>query len=264
MVKIKIHALYDHFPERTPAEGDKYIEMYADTYVTECTHRQQSNVAMMLEPRSMIGSSYDYVRNHADLFSLILTHDSELLKLPQAKMLNWADVWCTTDSEKTKGISIITSPKNWCPLHHARIRLADYFADKDKVDVYRGDWNNPQIPEIKAQDYLEHYKYSIIIENDIDEYWYTEKILNCFANKVVPIYVGASKIGEIFNPDGIIQVRSCDEIPAIVESLDIDRDYALRQQAIDDNFKRVEPYKVPWKKRLFADYESLMEELING
>ena len=263
MLKIKMHAMYDHFPDHNPAAGDSYINCYSDMYVFDC-NKPGKNIAMLFEPRSMIEKSYEYVYAHSDYFKHIFTHDSKLLSLPQAKMLNWGDVWLTTDSVKDKSISLVTSPKDWCPLHHARLELYRYFKEHGKVDVFYGDWNNPDIQNIQPQDYLERYKFSIVIENDIDEFWYTEKILNCFSNKVVPIYVGATRISELFNADGIIQVADWHSIPWIIDSLDIDAEYENRKEAINDNFFRVEPYKTPWKERFFAQYEKMLEELQNG
>ena len=263
MIRLKMHAMYDHFPELTPINRlEPYIDCYSDMYVFECT-KPGANIAMLLEPRSMIEKSYEYVYDHPEYFRYIFTHDSQLLTLPNARMLNWADVWLTTDSVKDKGISLVTSPKDWCPLHHARLELYNYFKEHGGVDCFYGDWNNSDIPNIKPEDYLEHYKFSIVIENDIDDFWFTEKILNCFATKTVPIYVGARKISEIFNGTGIIWAE-CEDIPFIVEHLALDYAYECRKEAIEDNFKRVEPWKTPWKERFFRDYGDLLEDMIHG
>ena len=263
MTKIKMHALYDHFPDRNPEEGEKYIDCYADSHIFDC-RGPGKNIAMLLEPRSMINDAYEFCYDHNEYFSYIFTHDSQILKLPQARMLNWGDVWCTTDSEKTKNISIVSSWKDWCPLHKARLDLAKHFDyPGSRVDCYgsfRGDkehWDD-------VRDAHEHYKFAIVVENDIDEFWYTEKLLNCFSNKVVPIYVGASRISEIFNADGIIQVADWHNIPWIIDSLDVDAEYEKRKEAIEDNYLRVEPYKTPWKERFFNQYEKIMEELQDG
>lgn len=266
MVKIKMYAMYDHFPEHNPVEGEPYIDCYADTYVRNCIN-DGNNIALLLEPRSMIWDAYDYVLTHYKQFKYIFTHDSQLLRLPNAKMLNWADVWLTTDSPKTKGISLVTSPKDWCPLHHARLELYNYFKEHGGVDVFYGDWNNPEIANIKPQDYLEHYKFSIIIENDIDDFWFTEKILNCFSTKTVPIYVGARKINELFNEKGICQLDDWLDVPAFIDFINktgLDCFYLAMQEAIEDNFKRVEPWKTPWKERFFRDYGDLLEDMMHG
>ena len=264
MIKIKMHAMYDHFPELKPINDlEPHINCYSDTYVGKCTG-PGPNIAMLLEPRSMIGPAYDWVEDHESYFRYIFTHDSKLLSLPNARMLNWADVWLTTDSKKTKGISLCTSPKDWCPLHHARLELYNYFKEHGGVDCFYGDWNNSDIPNIKPEDYLEHYKFSIIIENDIDDFWFTEKILNCFATKTVPIYVGAKKIKELFNPGGIIQVVDYKHIPDLIKDIDLALNYKVRLDYIKENFNRVEPFKTPWKERFFRDYGDLLEDMIRG
>lgn len=262
MYKLKMHALYDHFPDLVPAAGEDCIECYSDTFVKKCS-RPGKNIALLLEPRSLIGEAYEYVAKHPELFRYIFTHDTELLRLDNSRLLTWGEVWLTTDSEKTKGISICTSPKNWCPLHDARLKLYNYYKERGGVDCFYGDWNNPKIPKVEARDYLEHYRFSIIIENDIDNNWYTEKVLNCFSTKTVPIYVGASKIRELFNPDGVIFTDDWRDIPAIVSDLHHADEYTPRLEAIRDNFERVKPWRKKWKERFFEDYGDLLEDLQN-
>ena len=261
MVRFSMHSIYGDaspFPDR---KGNDF-ELYCDTKVEDCKGPGR-NIAMLIEPRSLIGNAYDYVAAHPDYFKAIFTHDDRLLNLTNAHLFLWCDVWCESDSEKTKGISLVSSWKNWCPLHNARLELYQQFLDNPKVDCFYGDWNNSDIPSIKPEDYLEHYKFSIVIENDIDDFWYTEKILNCFATKTVPIYVGAGQIKELFNPEGIIQVKNYIAIPKLIEDLNLEKTYNIRLDAIEDNFKRVEPYKTPWKERFFRDYGDLLEEMLN-
>ena len=258
-MKIKMHAMYDHFPDLNPKEGEEYIDCYSDTYVEQC-RAPGKNIAMLLEPKSMIAPAYSYVQEHQEYFRYIFCHDSWLLRLPQARPLNWAEVWLTTDSEKTKGISICSSFKDWCPLHKARTRLAEYYDQHGGVDTF-GNYKGDRDKWVDAKEYLEHYRFSIVVENDIDNLWYTEKILNCFATKTVPIYVGSPTIGERFNADGIIQAKDCDQVPQIVAGLDIENDYNSRMDAINDNFTRLDYYRTPWKERFFRDYGDILEGL---
>jgi hypothetical protein len=216
-------------------------------------------IAFLFEPRSMIGPAYDYVEQYSDNFTLIFTHDSRILEKPNAYFFNWANVWYTSDSPKTKGISLVSSWKDWCPLHKARLSLAKLFDMSKKVDVY-GTWNEYGNPELKVpvKDYLENYKFSIVIENDIDDLWFTEKILNCFSTKTVPIYLGARKIGDVFNEKGIIRVNDWMEIPDVVNNLDIDS-YDSYLPYIEDNFERVKEYTIPWDERFFKAYTDVIE-----
>jgi hypothetical protein len=51
---------------------------------------------------------------------------------------------------------------------------------------------------------LEDYRFSFAIENCCYDYYFTEKLLDCFLTGTVPIYIGCERIGDIFNSDGII------------------------------------------------------------
>ena len=270
MISLKEHHTYGpgFFQDRCPAQS-KHIDVYYDLAVQDCTKENANRqIAMLLEPKSMIKDAYLFVGAHSDYFRYIFTHDSFLLQFDHAKELNWGNVWLTTDSPKTKGISICTSYKNWCPLHYARLEIAKWYEDRPEVDVFYGDWNDNK-PTYEAKDYLEHYKFSIIIENDIDDYWYTEKILNCFATKTIPIYVGARKIDERFNPVGIIHLKDWNDVYSKVEQLykiGLDSFYydEIIQDAIEDNFYRVVPYKISWTDRFLHDYGPLLEGMMNG
>lgn len=254
------HRLYDgFFPDRYP-QTNRALDVYYDQAVMD--YKGGTAIAILMEPKSMIGDAYEYLAKNADKFRYIFTHNSELLNLPNARYFSWADVWHTSNAVKDKGIQIISSWKNWCPLHIARIELAKYFYNKPEVDTF-GSFMDKEAYVDTATSH-ESYKFAIVVENDIDEYWYTEKILNCFSNRVVPIYVGATRIGDIFNADGIIQVHDWHLIPEIVRTLDVDAEYEKRLPAIDDNFKRVIPYTVKWTDRFMNDYEELLEELLDG
>ena len=210
----------------------------------------------------MIREGYEYVEQHPDYFKAIFTHDSRLLKLPNAHLYLWGNVWCVTDSEKNKGISLMCSWKNWCPLHQLRLNLANYYDHRPEVDVF-GNFRPTDDHDhwIDARLAHEHYKFAIVVENDIDELWFTEKILNCFSTKTVPIYIGATEIWRFFNENGIIRANSEDDVKRIVAELDLDREYKKRRYAIDENFWRVEYFKAAWKDRFYEEYEELLKTL---
>ena len=258
MIRLKVHSQfgYDTFPDNRPVSGEPYIDVWQDNACID----QEGGIALLLEPRSMIGGAYDYCEQNPERFDYIFTHDSRILKKPNAWYLNWSDVWTCTDSEKTKGISLLCSWKNWCPLHNLRLELARHYEVSKKVDVM-GTYKNRNA-EVSAQAAHEHYRFAIIIENDIDELWFTEKILNCFATKTVPIYIGATRIDELFNGDGIIQTDP-EHIMQVVDELDIDS-YESYRFALNDNFERVKRYQTHWRDRFFKDYGELLQRIQDG
>ena len=46
--------------------------------------------------------------------------------------------------------------------------------------------------------------FSVTIENDKYETYYTEKLTDCFATGTIPIYWGCLNISQYFNPKGIV------------------------------------------------------------
>ena len=263
MLRILQHSVYDHFPERHPVPGEPFVDLY-DTTAKDfySPYKGDRAVALLLEPRSLASEEYRYVQMYPYEFRLILTHDSKLLTLKNARPFNWAQVWCRSDSEKTKGISLVSSWKNWCPLHKERLQLAKLYNENPLVDCFgsfmdQDKWDEPIVAH-------EHYRFGIVIENDIDDYWFTEKLLNCLATKTVPIYLGSPKIGEFFNADGIIQAKSGVEIQDIVQTLDVVREYEKRKDAIEDNFERSKKWDIRWMDRLLLEYGKDLEEVQHG
>ena len=258
MVKFSMHSIYGDaspFPDR---KGNDF-ELYCDTKVEDCKVPGR-NIAMLLEPRSMIGNAYDYVAAHPDYFKAIFTHDDRLLNLTNAHLFLWCDVWCESDSEKTKGISLVSSWKNWCPLHETRLRLAKYYDNRPEVDCF-GSFRGDKDTWTDAKEAHEAYKFAIVVENDIDKLWFTEKVLNCFATKTVPIYIGATDLWRFFNERGVIRANDEEDVKRIVAELDVDREYQKRLDAVNENYWRVEYFKKPWKERFFDEYEDLLERL---
>lgn len=141
---------------------------------------------------------------------------------------------------KSKNVSIVSSAKAQCQLHIKRKKLAEILKKNKMADTY-GTFDGGK--NIIIADSLTDYMYSIAIENYVAPYYFTEKILNCFASQTVPIYVGASDLSKFFNMDGVIYVKEADilNIPDIISKLDKD-DYLKRKPAILDNYERVKKY----------------------
>lgn len=203
-------------------------------------YTENIKIAVLWEPPVINHKTYEYVKQHHDDFSLIFTHDPEILKYKNARpLVNWC-VWCSSDSVKDKDVSMITSNKRYCDLHNERLYVAEQLKNFPNVDVYgpideSKDWVEP----LKIH---EHYKFEVVIENYIDDYWFTEKILNCFACKTIPIYYGAKKLGDYFNIDGVIQIDSPRQAIEIVRNLNFEEEYKKRMPAILDNFEKVKKY----------------------
>lgn len=260
-MKIKLYSQYDHFSRyavNTEEEAD--LVLYNDEQTWHAyDSRPRGESALLIEPRSIQPAVYHNLETRYERFETIYTHDSQLLAIaPNAKPILWWNQYEIHDEPKTKGISMICGQKELCALHIERKKIAtkiQYAAD------ILGDWQGG--PRVSTHDAHAPYMFSIVIENYYDDNWFTEKILNCFGSKTVPIYFGARNIGNIFNTEGIIQVDRLWDIPGLVGMISFDPEgyYKNMLEAVEDNFKRVQTFQdfQDWFVKKYEDYYKPMK-----
>ncbi len=228
---------------------------YTDDLIFNSKWKPNKKYAILMEPESLQPKKFKSLLRDKALcgeFEYIFTsNDNFLMEIPNARPLINGGVYIGTSygggdivdeqyKHKNKNISLVSSSKVLCELHKIRKQLAMHFEHGDEVDCF-GTYGGGN--HIKIADSLMDYRYSIVIENDIQDYWITEKICNCFASMTVPIYVGSPQIGRFFNVDGIITVskNDIDKIDSIIKKC-CREDYEERIPAILDNYNRVKQY----------------------
>jgi glycosyltransferase involved in cell wall biosynthesis len=200
-------------------------------------------VARVCENRKFFSqaSVVDTVLNNAHKFDIILTWDVELLTLSNAVFCPLTDlsqfntlpeVLDMTQLKvhnKSEHVACITSTKSFLPGHRTRLDIVDSI--KGRVDLYgRG------IREIKSKlEVLSKYRYCVVIENDIMENYYTEKITDCLLTGTIPLYYGCPNISSYFDIEGIITFHSAGELLTILDKID-ERDYNNRLTAVNNNY----------------------------
>ena len=70
---------------------------------------------------------------------------------------------------------------------------------------------------------------------------FTEKLIDCFQTKTIPIYYGCSNISDYFNIDGIMIAYNIDDIINICNNVKPDY-YESKIEAIEDNYNRSMKY----------------------
>ena len=147
--------------------------------------------------------------------------------------------------------------QNVCKLHKFRRELAKKCKREHLADTY-GTFDGGRL--VNVEEYLDNYRYSIVVENDIEAYWFTEKIVNCFATMTIPVYIGATKIGEFFNEDGIIRIteKDFDNIDKILKQC-TKEEYESRIDILKENFEKSKQFCGSSWDRLYKKY--LKEDL---
>ncbi len=152
---------------------------------------------------------------------------------------------------KTKNISFVTSNKQMFSGHRLRLNIVEKFKKDinlfggNKIDLFGRGFNEIE----NKEDGLKDYRFSIAIENCQYNYYFTEKLLDCFLTGTIPIYLGCPRIGDFFNLEGIIILDDKINLSELSEFL-----YVSKRDAIIDNFNRALKFICP-ENYLFKNYE---------
>lgn len=233
------------------------VHFYSHMAMLEQMGNPTKKYGMYIEPESLVPEDYRIFDNNKGLekdFDLIFTHTERFLeKFDNARFFSvCARVWHVLEDEngnlpenwldlKTKNASIVSSDKTLCDLHKFRLELARKCKRENLADTF-GTFDGGDFVTIDKS--LTNYRYSFAIENEIEGYWFTEKILNCFANMTIPIYLGATHIDKFFNPDGIITIspKDLDNVDKILKNC-TEEEYLARLSAVKENYYKAMKFR---------------------
>jgi glycosyltransferase involved in cell wall biosynthesis len=240
-------------------------------------------VLRLAEHRSYFdGKLHNSIEEHYDKFHTIFTHDKELLsKLPNAVFMpttdcNWWNLLPTANHpfqkpykahpsfvseelpddifqiyDKSKLISVVASHKTDLSGHIDRLNILNEV--KNSIDVFgtcQEKLFGKNIRQEKKFEALKDYAFSIAIENlspTIDDYYFSEKITDCFITGTVPIYRGCKNIGKFFDLKGIIIFETVEELKEIISNLNFEM-YKTMLPSIKIN------YDIAMKTPITSDY----------
>lgn len=103
-------------------------------------------------------------------------------------------VWVTSNQRSSKG-------------HNVRMDFLDKIKELPFVDLYGRGIN----PIDDKWNVLSSSKYAIAYENFQNDYYWTEKIADCFLSYTMPLYFGCNSVGNYFPKDSFIQIDPKDK-----------------------------------------------------
>lgn len=157
----------------------------------------------------------------------------------------WIDPYNGT---KVFGVSTIMSPNRATDGH----KLRHWFRENWKIKIpskifYR------KHPTTRPDDIWQPYPvdrrdcfrmmFHLCIENCRSPGYFTEKLMDCFRSRSVPIYWGDPNIGEVFDTSGMILIHGMcgPEMRYIISNL-TPEDYEKRREAVERNAAKAEEY----------------------
>jgi hypothetical protein len=286
--KMEIYFLRDFSGAHLVYSSSRYFEwdrynlgldthFYTHNAMLETMGKPIKRYGMLIEAEIIEPDDYkifDKNRSLAHDFALIFTYSDKILETVEnaryvpyciKSLYNSSELGGEQYKYKTKNISVIASGKKSVPLHKFRNSIAMQCKMNHFADAY-GQFDGGKYFE--TYEPYRDYRFSIVIENEITPYGFTEKITNCFDAMTIPVYLGATKIDKLFNPDGIIRFNMNDDIETILKQCTKEF-YEERLSAIIDNFNMVNKGKsgldIIYEKYLYNDVGKLSpEELMNS
>ena len=231
---------------------EKPIKIFVDTVRNCQTNNRESenNVLFLFEPNEISGVAQQTILNQKH-FDTIFTHNEKVLNACSNSCLHiYGTTWIeqpVPPLKKNFSVSTVVGFKMITEGHKIRKNL---WTDQNKITIPRkffiskfggvpNTGNNIILGEDKLPMFLSQFH--IAIENSRHNHYFTEKIVDCFVTKTVPIYMGCTNIDKYFNPEGILIANSVEEIITICNQLTPDT-YAKMLPAIEENYERCQQY----------------------
>jgi hypothetical protein len=216
----------------------------------------KTKVALLTECRLMDSVRYKFVEDNSNLFDYIVTYDDKLIEKFKEKVIitpyggTW--VWPVKNQKihkKTKICSYICSNKNYTEDQTMRINILNYFYRNphSNIELF-GRGHNPLPENHERGEYdgkilaLKDFAFSLVIENHVQDNYFSEKLLDCFLTGTIPIYQGCRQISNYFNTDGIITFKDKDDLINIIQNLNMEK-YNKKLEIVKENFNLSKKYR---------------------
>lgn len=278
--------------DRSPINPNDDIVFYTDTSIVRVNPMVKHNYAWLLESTAVTGQFYQMIKYNHLLFENVFTYDKELLDLGKNfKFSPTGGCWIKPEDQKlwdkSKYVSCIMSSKNWSDGHKLRHNILNYakshnmcnigastdtYPASDRIDNWgfktgtdisdASTWNGKidfygdavGMRVGSKIDALKDYMFSIVIENNEKDYYFTEKLIDCFRCGVVPIYWGCPSIGKFFDERGMMHFHDVEECFGGLNDV-LQVWYKKNFKFIEENYRLAERYLMS-EDYIWAEYFS--------
>lgn len=244
---------------------NKKIEILIDKFYNTNIPEDTIRIIILQEPFFINNFKNILLNNENDRFySYIFTYDKDLLLThPKASLFLGISSWIKDfNLEKKFGVSTLVGNKNNHNLEGYRLRHEILNRENEITipnDVYLSTHSPLNISYFNHRflyddkSIMFDNQYHLVIENTSMDNMFTEKLIDCFQTKTIPIYYGCPNISEYFNINGIIQVETIDEVIIKMNNL-TPEDYLNKIEYIEENYNKSIKYR---------SYENLLINKIN-
>lgn len=211
-----------------------------------CDENADLKILFMAEPPSICPEFNDKAVLEGGKFDKIYCFNYVVLGVHKlnAEMFEWGSTWLNIPNlkfDKEPIMTFVTSSKADAEGHKLRLEIYDYLETID----YAGDLEifqhkSPPFHQ-NRNDFFNNAMFHIAVENSMTYNYFTEKLIDCFASRTIPIYYGCVNIGDWFDTRGIIQFSNLNELKYILDNITSD-EYARRLLYVEENFNRAKEF----------------------
>jgi hypothetical protein len=262
MNKVRFHWSY---PININIDTDKNVDVYIDCFDDSPMPTNAIRIIILQEPflnnRSVqsFNNLYEFINNKPDRYTHLFTYYDEILKThPKSTFFLATTSWMQgyIPRHKKFSVSALVGGKN-NPVFSGYAIRHNLWRAKDKIiipkDFYlstecrwsEGDYNNNKTIQGSIVKFskapLFDSQFHLAIESTYLTNVFSEKLIDCFQTKTVPIHYGCPNIKDFFNIDGIFVAQSVNEIINICNNLTPDT-YNSMMPAIEDNYNKSHKY----------------------
>lgn len=207
------------------------------------------NILAIYEPNEYFGL-HDWAIQNQHLFNIILTWDDKVLNnCDNALFIPFGHSWFKPEQYKINHNKIFQISHLCGDLlksygHQMRHELMAREKEiKIPTNFYQtiGDRHNIENARKGKETVFGNSMFGVAIENFSHRGFFTEKILDCFLLKTIPIYWGCTNINEFFNKEGIIEFGNIDDFIYISNIL-TEEFYNSKKDIIEENYQKALQY----------------------
>ena len=264
---IKADIINTYWIKEMELDYNKPVEIYGDHFPTTPIPNGIVRICISHEPHPHLSVK---AFEHPEYYTWLLTWKEEhLTKIPNSVFFFATEprVKDYKFSKKGFGVSTVVGEKDEFEGH--RMRQSLYFKQNEitiptrfyisGTKLWKGiEYTDQPLLDPACKDALWDTQFHIAIENLFMNNWFTEKILDCFLSKTVPVYIGAPNIRNFFNERGIIICNNLDDVINFCNRLTPEL-YLAMSDAIEDNYNRAFNW-IPHMDKLRAKINQILKK----
>jgi hypothetical protein len=216
------------------------------------------NVLVQCEPPELYQAFAGMVQATHTNFDLILSYDQRILELPNTVEFCPVGSWIDPNTvlDKQDQITYLMSSKLYTNAQRMRYVIMRRFGHLKRLGQFDFLMHRSPPRVASKEPFYAQAKFNIACENQIIPNMFTEKLLDCFATRTVPIYYGCTNVEQYFDPRGIIQFWTIEQLEQIVSTL-TPADYESRLPYIEENYQRARPF---WEHSAYQRIENVIAQ----